>query len=116
MNDTPTPETDAAERCIDEIPQFPFVSSNFARRLERERDNYSEQADGYLVRLGETQERMIDAIRELDEMTLRWERANDALFEERALADRLALALKMTRWDSPATCKAALTAWKEARK
>jgi hypothetical protein len=83
-----------------------------------------------------------------DEMTLRWERTNDALFEareltkrqgeiiaemmtpaeqrlseleialaiERALADRLALALKMTRWDSPVTCKAALEAWKEARK
>ena len=106
----PTPETDAAEHCIDEIPQFPFVSSKLARRLERERDNYREQADGYLVRLGETQERMIDAERERDEMTLRWERTNDALFQareqwrmssicrelneqldaERALADRLA--------------------------
>jgi len=34
---------------------------------------------------------------------------------ERALADRLALALKMTRWDSPVTCKKALAAWKEVR-
>ena len=36
--------------------------------------------------------------------------------EERALADRLALALKMTRWDSPVTCKKAFDAWKERRK
>ena len=35
--------------------------------------------------------------------------------EERALADRLALALKMTRWDSPVTCKKAFDAWKERR-
>ena len=33
-----TPETDAAEHDIDEIPAFPFVSSNFAQRLECERD------------------------------------------------------------------------------
>ena len=41
--------------------------------------------------------------------------AREQLAAERELADRLALALKMTRWDSPVTCKKALTAWKEAR-
>ena len=45
MNDQPTPETDAAEHCVNEIPQFPFVSSNLARRLERERDSLTDQRD-----------------------------------------------------------------------
>ena len=35
---TDTPETDASEHDINEIPAFPFVSCNFARKLERERD------------------------------------------------------------------------------
>ena len=48
----------------------------------------------------------------LDEMTLRWERTNDALFAERALADRLATALRSTHWHR----QAALDAWEEARK
>jgi hypothetical protein len=36
--ESPTPETDASEHDIDEVPAFSFVSSNFARKLERERD------------------------------------------------------------------------------
>jgi hypothetical protein len=32
----PTPITDCAEHDIDEIPAFPFVSVNLARRLERQ--------------------------------------------------------------------------------
>ena len=42
----------------------------------------------------------------------RLERERDA---ERALADRLAGALMVTRWDSYTICKEALAAWKEAR-
>ena len=68
-HETTTPETDAAENCIDDLPQFPFVSSNFARRLERERDNYREQADALVDRLGATQVRMIDAERERDSLS-----------------------------------------------
>ena len=39
-----TLETDAAEHDIDEIPEFPFVSSNFARKLERERNNLRKES------------------------------------------------------------------------
>ena len=35
-----------------------------------------------------------DLERDLNEMTLRWELTNDALFSERAIADRLAEALR----------------------
>lgn len=33
-----TPETDAAVHHIDDVPAFPFVSYNFARKLERQRN------------------------------------------------------------------------------
>lgn len=75
---------------------------------------------------------------ELDEMTLKWERTNDALFAERALADWLAEALKACRCNAIVIqelrygfdgdcgairhaglieddCELALDAWKEAR-
>ena len=67
-NNTPTPETDALHEQRREVHAAYFMMTSHARKLERERDNYSEQADGYLVRLGETQERMIDAERERDEL------------------------------------------------
>ena len=54
----------------------------------------------------------------IDQITARTKERDEAraqLAAERELADRLALALKMTRWDSPVTCKKALAAWKEAR-
>jgi hypothetical protein len=44
-----------------------FVLADFARKMERERDKYQEQADALVERLGSTQERMIDAERERDE-------------------------------------------------
>lgn len=59
--------------------------------------------------------------RDLNEMTLRWERANDALFAERALADRLGNALEKIPWtfagreEQASEEWNALTAWKEAR-
>lgn len=72
------------------------------RQLERERNEL--RAD-------------LEIHRELfDAKTEQFKNLIAKLDAERALADRLALALKMTRWDSPVTCKAALTAWKEARK
>jgi hypothetical protein len=66
---------------------------------------------------------VIDRIRsERDEMTLRWERVNDALFNERALADRLAHELScLADWRDAhdIDCHydpAPLEAWKEARR
>lgn len=43
--ESPTPETDASEHDINEIPAFPFVSCNFARKLERERDEALKAAE-----------------------------------------------------------------------
>lgn len=40
MSDTPTPETDAAVAAHRANPNGPVVSTDFARKLERERDEY----------------------------------------------------------------------------
>ena len=68
---TDTPETDDATlRAIDieGCGEFDAVHVQVAKRLERERDRYREQADALVDRLGVTQERMIDAERERDEI------------------------------------------------
>ena len=76
MNDTPTP--------IRDIPTLFTIT-------------YS---DGYATKLVDAAEYdrvfsdLTAAREELDEMTLRWELTNDSLFDKRALADRLAEALK----------------------
>lgn len=44
------------------------VEADFSRKLERERDRYQESADALVDRLGATQERMINAERERDEL------------------------------------------------
>ena len=87
---TDTPRTDdQSVRYYDDATgtRIKYVAAKFACQLERE---------------------LAQRERERDE-------AREQLAAERELADRLALALKMTRWDSPVTCKKALTAWKEAR-
>jgi len=61
-----TPKTDAKQKLKDMIGDE-YVSVEFSRKLERERDGYQEQADALVDRLGATQERMIDAERERDE-------------------------------------------------
>jgi len=63
MNDTP--ET-AAEKFYSDHHGYYVVFAEHAEDLERERDKYQEQADALLIRLGATQERMIDAERERD--------------------------------------------------
>jgi len=68
MNDTP--ETDGEWNriaCYDH-PQFEQGIAEFARKLERERDEAWEQRDAVTLRLGETQERMIDAERQRDKL------------------------------------------------
>jgi len=92
---TDTPETDGEwnRLACQDHPEFERNLAEFARQLERERDEARDQLDQIILRLGETQERMIDAERQRD--------------EARVLADRLAALLQRT-------CEA-LAAWKEAR-
>ena len=80
MNDTPTPRTDAESflsRGMGIVPTLPkeAVRIDFARQLEREltavteqRDRLDDQLDHILLRLGRTQERMIDAERQRDRL------------------------------------------------
>ena len=60
-----TPETDAAYK-NHEWDMHDYIPLEFAQDLERERDKYRDQADALVDRLGQTQERMIDAERERD--------------------------------------------------
>jgi hypothetical protein len=66
----PTPETDGEWNriaCYDH-PQFEQGIAEFARKLERERDEAWEQRDAVTLRLGNTQERMIDAEMQRDRL------------------------------------------------
>jgi hypothetical protein len=77
MNNTPTPRTDEFSKTAYDTDIDDYVAYNkavaFAQNLETELTAVTEQ---------------------LAEMTLRWELTNDSLFDKRALADRLAEALK----------------------
>jgi len=104
----------------------------------RERDDAQNEILGWKNKWDCAIEMGARAENALDEMTLRWERTNDALFEERAerkrvdeyatdlcctlrceldeeraLADRLASTLK--RWSNNDQASRDLAAWKEAR-
>ena len=80
----------------------------------RERDEARNEIIGWRNKWDCAIEMAARAENALDEMTLRWEQTNDALFNERALADRLATTLK--RWSSNDQANRDLAAWKEARK
>ena len=75
-----TPETDACQKLKDIIGDE-YVSVEFARKLERERDKYQEQADALVDRLGQTQERMIDAERQRDEVSKAFVMAVDEMVQ-----------------------------------
>ena len=69
MSDTPETDEELAELgfgfyTMGGLP-VDSVKVEFARKLERERDQYQDQADALVEQLGATQERMIDAEREL---------------------------------------------------
>jgi len=66
MNDTPTPRTDADERMAWDSEYM--VPPETARELERELTAVTEQRDAVTLRLGKTQERMIDAERQRDRL------------------------------------------------
>jgi len=68
----PTPKTDAENQRIMESWNT-YASDHckmleLAQKLERERDRYQESADALVDRLGVTQERMINAERERNEL------------------------------------------------
>ena len=58
-----TPETDAAERMA--FAQEYMVPTDFARKLERERDEAAEDATNYYARLGEAEKERDEARRVL---------------------------------------------------
>jgi len=74
---TDTPETSAAWDAVSRMPNGMYDSQvpirmyatamyDHSEKMERERDEKWNQADTFLAKLGETQEKMIDAIRERD--------------------------------------------------
>ena len=91
-----TPETDHLEECDQYRGFVSFL------RDERERDEYREQTDALVDRLGATQERMIDAERERDEARNAFVMAIDEMVQAQSQLrevkrefDRLAEALRM---------------------
>ena len=93
MTDTPetdTPESDKAKIAFtslfasDDAYWVPFI---VARKLERERDEARNEILGWKNKWDCAIDMAARAGNALDEMTLRWERTNDALFNERALAE-----------------------------
>jgi chromosome segregation ATPase len=99
---------------------------DMAARAENALDELAERLDFQEKLNRESIDQIAARTKERDEMTLLWERTNDALFAERALADRLGEALKditgvgAEEWGANRPCvrhcNEALTAWKEARK
>jgi chromosome segregation ATPase len=103
-----------------------------AARAENALDELAERLDFQEKLNRESIDQIAAKTKELDEMTLRWEQTNDALFAERALADRLAQALDTIHQKAQDTwvtqpssrdwndiwewSEKALEAWKEERK
>ena len=126
MTERNTPETDAVchETYAQGVAHIPLVG--FMEKLERERDKAKYQADFFLEKLREFQERCINAERESLEQSrllgMSGEREAKLLAQlavERALADRLAKILDLYYADDDIVPNAgiadALEAWKEAR-
>lgn len=84
--------------------------------LERERYEEREERVKWMQLSIDADKRFAEVVREVRAERALADRWADELEAECDLADQLANALKMTRWDSPVTCKAAITAWKEARR
>ena len=113
------------------LPNENQLTSFMAVKLARERDEARNEIIGWRNKWDCAIDMAARAENALDEMTLRWERTNDALFAERALADRLAGIIREWRdgyggqmvdpecgccdckWLKP--IDEALAAWKEAR-
>ena len=113
------------------LPNENQLTSFMAVKLVKERDEARNEIIGWRNKWDCAIDMAARAENALDEMTLRWERTNDALFAERALADRLAGIIREWRdgyggqmvdpecgccdckWLKP--IDEALAAWKEAR-
>ena len=63
-----TLETDAEVNELKSATTYNMVWAEFARKLERERDEAREQRDAVTLRLGNTQERMFDAEMQRDRL------------------------------------------------
>ena len=110
---TPTPETDAKQKLKDMIGEE-YVSTDFARKLERERDELAERLDFQRNLNRECIDQITSRTKERDEV-------REQLAAERELADRLALQLKpllIATWreKSPTKAELAIKAWQEARR
>ena len=79
--DTPTPRTDASVKRhnLCRLSGNDLVYADFPRQLERELAAVTEQRDYMTIRLGETQERMIDAERQRDEWKAKYIQQNKDL-------------------------------------
>lgn len=62
-----TPETDSKATDIIGFFSCSTVPANFARNLERERDEARDQRDAITLRLGQTQEHLVDARRSAEQ-------------------------------------------------
>ena len=113
------------------LPNGNQLTSFMAVKLVKEREEARNEIIGWRNKWDCAIDMAARAENALDEMTLRWERTNDALFAERALTDRLAGIIREWRdgyggqmvdpecgccdckWLKP--IDEALAAWKEAR-
>lgn len=62
-----TPETDSKATDIIGFFSCSTVPANFARKMERERDEARDQRDDITLRLGQTQEHLVDARRSAEQ-------------------------------------------------
>ena len=92
---------DARDILLDAMPDANAPTKILAEMIVAERDKYQEQADALLIRLGATQERMINAERERDE----WKEVAEgsllgAIKERDALRNELNFTIRLSRtWE-----------------
>jgi predicted nuclease with TOPRIM domain len=105
MNDTPTPRS---KIILDHIKIY--VEADNAAQSYAHYEEVNREIESMERELTAAREELTAVTEQLAEMTLRWELTNDSLFDKRALADRLAEALKRIAnnnvQDEPHTCYA----------
>jgi septal ring factor EnvC (AmiA/AmiB activator) len=89
MNDTPTPRS---KIILDHIKIY--VEADNAAQSYAHYEEVNREIESMERELTAAREELTAVTEQLAEMTLRWELTNDSLFDKRALADRLAEALK----------------------
>lgn len=125
MNKRPTPETDNNEYAHTFLEQYGYESSlqdapvdwpDFARRLERERDEWKAK---YIQQNKDLGCEMMDPNGTIWDHAKKLQDENKDIkckfVAEISLSNQLAGALMVTRWDSYTICKEAIFAWKDSR-